>query len=825
MKEFNLTTGNVYVAIEGILQAARTALAASSCTFYVRDPFWNDFRLFAETGVRHKEPMHGLLLPVRSRSKISEGPADEWFVDANTWQLHEDYRQPLRDIIAQNPLFGDFVTREDVKSSARLIHHDGSQVVASLFVNFGETTAFDDQLKNKIRDVMKKLLTLFPDVVRALTAEDPFVLRKLVAVLQLTERLSDFFHRPRTSMGDPLKEAFQAILKTVLEAFGIEPHRGFGTIHRYVPETGMLMPYGRIGEVEQEPFPQSMHTGQGVISWVGLRQRALLIEDLNESAFNRDPNRIYVPLKHDIRSELAIPMLVGEELLGVVNLESVEPHAFKPSDLPAVWFAANQAATACHLAQQASDCKDLASRTNRFLAVCHSAATGQSDENGNGDQRSPLDVFAELLCEWNRAELCDIWKWDGNDGRFTHGGASYPGLDGLAGPRCGRSEKDGWSSFVWRHKVPIWISEIKDIDSYRALSWRRNTEEWSNVRSASDAPATLNQRLLDLGVKSEIGFPIEVLDKCVGVAWLKFSEPIREAIAIELVKGAQLIAGNLGLVIDFLQRYAGKLQETERTYERRIESFREKLFPESLLEPIPGLKVAARTFPVGGLMGGDVYGLAREQSKRRRILAFLADGTGHGFAAALEALPLLTAFRIFSETFTPRHVLQKVVEVADDLDVMAPVTCFLVDFESTKPLVSVSSAGGWPLMVIQPDGCNFDVPAVDDPAAPQTIGRGSKEAIAVFEAQHTLNEGDILIAYSDGIPEAHDSNRAQFRRLGILAAALAHIKEEPDRIIEAIYDEARKHSGGTMEDDATLIVMRLEKEAEGTIEVPSSPAH
>jgi len=64
---------------------------------------------------------------------------------------------------------------------------------------------------------------------------------------------------------------------------------------------------------------------QGVVGWVARERRPLRLDDVRQ-----DPR--YVPVHPDIRAELAVPILFGNELLGVLDVESVELGRFRPED-------------------------------------------------------------------------------------------------------------------------------------------------------------------------------------------------------------------------------------------------------------------------------------------------------------------------------------------------------------------------------------------------------------------------------------------------------------------------------------------------------------
>ncbi len=80
-----------------------------------------------------------------------------------------------------------------------------------------------------------------------------------------------------------------------------------------------------VDEALVENWEQSL-AGQGIVPWVARNSVPAIVPDVTS-----DPR--YVPLREGIRSELALPLIVGETLIGVFNVESEAPDDFDDSDL------------------------------------------------------------------------------------------------------------------------------------------------------------------------------------------------------------------------------------------------------------------------------------------------------------------------------------------------------------------------------------------------------------------------------------------------------------------------------------------------------------
>ncbi|MBW8011711.1 MAG: GAF domain-containing protein [Chloroflexi bacterium] len=76
---------------------------------------------------------------------------------------------------------------------------------------------------------------------------------------------------------------------------------------------------------EDDILGMEIDVGKGITGWVAANKKALIINDVRE-----DPR--YIPGKDSVLSELAVPLIYRDELLGVLNVESDETNAFDDHD-------------------------------------------------------------------------------------------------------------------------------------------------------------------------------------------------------------------------------------------------------------------------------------------------------------------------------------------------------------------------------------------------------------------------------------------------------------------------------------------------------------
>jgi sigma-B regulation protein RsbU (phosphoserine phosphatase) len=98
-------------------------------------------------------------------------------------------------------------------------------------------------------------------------------------------------------------------------------------------EMQLALQYGEKVEVPR------VRLGEGLVGYAALHREPVLVSDVS-----KDPR--YIKLVPDVRSELAIPLLLKERCIGVVDLESPELDAFSKRDVEILSLLASQAAVA-----------------------------------------------------------------------------------------------------------------------------------------------------------------------------------------------------------------------------------------------------------------------------------------------------------------------------------------------------------------------------------------------------------------------------------------------------------------------------------------------
>ena len=219
---------------------------------------------------------------------------------------------------------------------------------------------------------------------------------------------------------------------------------------------------------------------------------------------------------------------------------------------------------------------------------------------------------------------------------------------------------------------------------------------------------------------------------------------------------------------------------------------------------LPGLQLAGCCIPATHV-GGDYYDFFKNESGVVNLV--VADVSGHSFGAALmtaEARSVLrTQIHRYSDTGEVLASLNR--NLHDDLDQAGLfITLVFVKYDAINRTLFYSNAGHVPPLLYRSseNTCQKLV------AEGLIIGVRKGETYEAKQLQ--MQEGDVLLLYTDGITEAMNAAGEEFGVDRLCRSFVARHKEAPQTIIDTITMEVAAFTGiSVMEDDVTMIVMKV----------------
>lgn len=251
-----------------------------------------------------------------------------------------------------------------------------------------------------------------------------------------------------------------------------------------------------------------------------------------------------------------------------------------------------------------------------------------------------------------------------------------------------------------------------------------------------------------------------------------------------------------------LERQNDELEEWRCNLERDLAAAR--LTQQSLIPqkppPLPGWQVATCYRPVIQV-GGDIYGWL--PMKDSRILFWIADGTGHGAAAALlTTLAKLLFHHGSAEHDAPATVMERVnSDFRSIFGARSFMTAMCVALDPASGHASVVGAGHPPLLVIRDNGATESIASIAPPLG--LIERPEfTETVIGFEA------GDAFLLYTDGL---FGSAKDERRRLTPqrLEKMLDHSAPSAEALLKGILTQvAPDNAGDALPDDMAALAVR-----------------
>ena len=253
-----------------------------------------------------------------------------------------------------------------------------------------------------------------------------------------------------------------------------------------------------------------------------------------------------------------------------------------------------------------------------------------------------------------------------------------------------------------------------------------------------------------------------------------------------------------------LERQNDELEKWRRDLERDLAAARltqQSLIPQKPLL-LPGWQIATCYRPVIQV-GGDIYGWLRMRDGR--VLFWIADGTGHGAAAAL----LTTLAKLLFHHGSMDHDSPASLMEAVDNDFRSTfgarsfMTAMCVALNPATGQAQVVGAGHPPLLVVRHDGTTESIPSAAPPL-------GLIKRAAFNETPVGLEPGDAFLLYTDGLfwwskDERHRVTPEQFEKV------LDHSAPSAEALLKRIVAQtAPKNSAKTAPDDVAAIAVRRE---------------
>jgi len=217
-------------------------------------------------------------------------------------------------------------------------------------------------------------------------------------------------------------------------------------------------------------------------------------------------------------------------------------------------------------------------------------------------------------------------------------------------------------------------------------------------------------------------------------------------------------------------------------------------------------------------VGGDYFDFVEVDKETLGIV--VADVSGKGVPGSLVMTMIRTALRTEARlSKNPADVLAKVNDfVMNDMKRGMFVTIFYIVLDSHKRTISYASAGHNPMILYR---SKTEKSFYLNPRGfPIGINLPDKELFRKSIQSETLQlkEGDVLIAYTDGVTEAMNPDREQFGEERFLSVIRKYGSMSVEPLVDKIRDNINAFiEGFTQNDDITLVAIQEKMRAEDVL--------
>lgn len=362
--------------LQTILNLATAQIATTRAVIYLYNERLDGLR--AEAAIPDLDPAHSrrFVLPLRERRGL-------------VWSAF-DQRQPVRVDDVHDPAWQELYIPLDAQTVAELDVPllDGERTLG--VINFESSTpaAFSE------RD-QAFLVVLAGQAVLAVKNAQAYEREKRAA----EENQALITVGAAISRTLDLPSVFRLILDQALTL----TNSPAGTLMRYDPMRGDLQMADERG-VRSERKNQGHRLDEGIVGLAATERKLINIGDVTTPEW-RNVHLAYIA---DVRSELAVPLLEGGALLGVLNIESPELNHFAGRDERLMQGLANLAVVAIQNARRYSQAE---ARQNRLRELHH---IDEQIINQTSDVERVIQVILQAALQLTGAEFGDLHRYEGD---------------------------------------------------------------------------------------------------------------------------------------------------------------------------------------------------------------------------------------------------------------------------------------------------------------------------------------------------------------------------------------------------------------------------
>ncbi len=500
-----------------------------------------------------------------------------------------------------------------------------------------------------------------------------------------------------------------------------------------------------------------IRVGEGVTGRAAQQRQAVLVNDVRTEDG-------YIDVVPNVCSELAIPLIVKNRVIGVIDIEAREPGYFREEHKRLLTLIASRMAVGIENARLHTR----TTRQARTLLLLNEIAR-ELTSILNLDQL--LKRIAELLSRLIDYQMFSILLLDATGEKLQH-----------------RFAVRFQENIHLKHDVPLG----RGVVGYAA----RNKQAVL-VPDVSKDPRYV---LLNPETRSELAVPLIYKDKVIGVLDLEHTR--RGFFTDDHKRTITTLAAQIAIAVENAQLYE-EIARQERRLERDLALARElqvRLLPQTRPK-LPNLEVAARFVPARAI-GGDLYDFVDYSLSRLGIT--IGDVSGKGAPAAIYAALVSGILRSHAPIEpAPAEMLSAINNSLGErrIDAQFVSIIYAVWDDSMRTLQVANS--GLPRPIYCHDG---KIEIIEATGLPLGLFDDAEYDEFSFQAKPS----DMFVFFSDGILDARNTEGELFGRQRVEQISAECAAKSADYVVDALFKAVEKHAAGVDPfDDQTVVAIKV----------------
>ncbi|MFZ0288456.1 MAG: GAF domain-containing protein [Candidatus Sulfotelmatobacter sp.] len=497
--------------------------------------------------------------------------------------------------------------------------------------------------------------------------------------------------------------------------------------------------------------------GEGVTGQAAQSRQAVLVDDVTQ-----DPT--YIAAVPNVRSELAVPLITKNRVIGVIDLEAREPGYFNEEHSRLLTLVASRIAGGIENAQLYTR----TTRQARILLLLNEIARELSSIL-NLDEL--LSRVAELLRRLIDYQMFSILLLDSSGEKLQH-----------------RFSLRFHENIHLKHEVPLGRGLVGHAaESKQAIL----------VPDVSKDPRYIEG---NPETRSELVVPLIYKDKVIGVLDLEHTR--RGFFTDDHRRTMMTLAAQVAIAIENARLYE-EIARQERRLERDLALARElqmRLLPQTLPK-LPNLELAAKFVPARAI-GGDLYDFIPYSLSRLGMV--IGDVSGKGAPAAIYAALVSGILRSHAPIEPgPAEMLRAVnLSLAERRIEAQFVSLIYAVWDDAHRTLLVANSG-LPRPIHVHAGKNHVVEATGLPL-------GLFDDANYDEFRFKMKPGDVFVFFSDGILDARNRHGEMFGRGRVEKLIEECGGRSADCVVDILFKAVAEHSAGVETfDDQTVVAIKV----------------